>query len=164
MSNIVSATFKTGQATNDALLKLESAGFTEKQISLVTTDNSAGKTFNIEQTNKAPEGGFIGATSGGIIGAIAGGLAATGAIAIPGVNVLVYGTLIASAAGAAAGGATGGLVGSLIGLGIPEYEAKRYEDEIKNGSTLITVEADSSDRADRAKEIFGKVDAHNIKA
>ena len=29
--------------------------------------------------------------------------------------------------GAAVGAATGSLAGALIGLGIPEYEAKRYE-------------------------------------
>lgn len=33
--------------------------------------------------------------------------------------------------GAAVGAATGGITGALVGLGIPEYEAKRYEGKIK---------------------------------
>ncbi len=48
--------------------------------------------------------------------------------------------------GAAVGAATGGLAGAfLIGLGIPEYEAKRYEGKIKGGSALISVHTDSSE-------------------
>ena len=39
-------------------------------------------------------------------------------------------------AGAGVGGAVGGIAGALIGLGIPEYEAKRYEGRIKDGGFL----------------------------
>ena len=164
MSNSVSATFKTSTAAREALLKLEAAGFTEKQISVIATDNSIGQSFNVEKDSKAAEGGTIGGATGGMIGAVAGGLAATGSIIIPGVNLLVYGTAIAAAAGAGAGATAGGLTGALVGLGIPEYEARRYEDEIKEGSVLIVVEADSSERADRAKKLFEREDAHNIAA
>ncbi len=162
MSNTVSATFKTGTAARTTLSNLEAKGFTEKQISVVATDDSIGQSFNIEKNNKAPEGGAIGASTGGILCAIAAGLAATGTILIPGVNLVVFGTAIAAAAGAGVGAAAGGLTGALIGLSIPEYEAKRYEDEIKNGAVLIVVEAESSERADLAKEIFEQVDAHNV--
>ncbi len=164
MSNTISATFKTLAAARKALLKLEAAGFTEKQISIVATDDSIGQSFNIEKENKAAEGSAIGGATGGLIGAIAAGLAATGSVVIPGVNLLIYGTAIAAAAGAGVGGAAGSLMGALIGLGIPEYEAKRYEDEIKNGAVLVAVEANSSERANRVKELFKKEDAHNIAA
>lgn len=164
MTRNVSATFKTEAAARDALLSIEMAGFTEKQISVVATDSSIGKSFNIEKDNKSAEGGAIGGTVGGIIGAVAAGLTATGTVLIPGVNLVVYGALIAAAAGAGVGAAAGGLVGALIGLGIPEYEAKRYEDEIKNGAVLVVVEADNSERARDVKEIFESLDAHNISA
>lgn len=164
MSNTVSATFKTASAASEALLKLESAGFTEKQISVVATDNTIGQSFNVEKSTKASEGGALGATTGGLLGAIAASLAATGTVLIPGLNVLIGGSLIAAAAGAGVGAATGGLVGSLIGLGIPEYEAKRYEDEIKNGSVLVVVEADSKERAETVKDMFEHEDAYNIAA
>ena len=164
MSNTVSATFKTSVAAREVLLKLETAGFTEKQISVVATDTSVGQSFNIEKDNKVAEGSTIGGTAGGLIGAIAAGLAATGAVAIPGVNLVVFGAAISAAAGAGVGAATGGLTGALIGLSIPEYKAKRYEDEIKDGAVLVVVEADSSERADTVKELFEREDAHNIAA
>jgi len=34
-------------------------------------------------------------------------------------------------AGAGTGGVAGGLIGALIGMGIPEYEAKRYEGMVR---------------------------------
>lgn len=164
MSNTVSATFKTAAAANQALFALEGAGFTEKQISLVASDSSIGQSFNIEKDNKAAEGGTIGAATGGLVGAIAAGLTATGTVAIPGVNLVVFGAAIAAAAGAGVGATAGGLAGALIGLGLPEYEAKRYEDEVKDGAVLLVVEADSSERAATAKELFEAQDAHNIAA
>ena len=64
--------------------------------------------------------------------------------------------------GAAIGGATGGLVGGLIGLGIPEIEAKRYEEKLKSGNYLIAVHTRDDDEEDRAKEIFKSAGAQDI--
>jgi uncharacterized membrane protein len=64
--------------------------------------------------------------------------------------------------GAAVGGATGGLSGALIGLGIPEFEAKRYEGKIKGGSALISVHAKKGEAIDQAKEIFEQANAEDI--
>jgi hypothetical protein len=52
------------------------------------------------------------------------------------------------------GGAVGGVTGALIGMGIPEFEAKRYEDRLKNGGILLSVHCDTSDEIKRAKEIL----------
>ena len=164
MSKTVSATFKTTMAARQAIFELETAGFTEKQLSVVAADSSIGKSFNVERESKAAEGGAIGGVTGGVVGAIAAGLAAVGSVVIPGVNLVVYGTLVAAAAGAGVGAAAGGLTGALIGAGIPEFVAKRYEDEIKDGAILVVVDAKDSDQAKRAKEIFDRGDAHNIAA
>ena len=45
----------------------------------------------------------------------------------------------------------GGLIGALIGMGIPEYEAKRYEGLVKQGRILLSVHCDNSDWVKRAK-------------
>jgi len=164
MTQTVSATFKTDTAARETIHKLDQAGFTEKQVSLVAADTSVGQSFNLEKDSKAAEGGTVGGATGGLLGVLIGGLAATGAVAIPGVNVLVSGAGIAAAAGAGVGALGGGIVGGLIGMGIPEYEAKRYEDEIKNGAILVVVEAEDNDRADKAKHIFEHEDAYNIAA
>lgn len=161
MSNTVSATFKSSSAAREVLVKLGQHGFTEKQVSVVATDSSVGTSFNIERDTKAAEGGAFGAAAGGLLGIIAGTLGATGAIVIPGVNLVITGTLIAAAAAAGVGGAVGGLAGALIGLGIPEFEAKRYEDEVKNGAVLIVVDAENAERADVVKELFEREDAYN---
>src|SRR3990170_127513 len=59
-----------------------------------------------------------------------------------------------AAAGAGVGAAVGGLTDGLVGIGIPEYEAKRYEGKIKEGNILISVHSENSDEVKRAKDIF----------
>jgi len=48
----------------------------------------------------------------------------------------------------------GGLTGALIGMGIPEYEAKRYEGKVKDGNILLSVQTEDSKERDRAKKIL----------
>jgi len=50
----------------------------------------------------------------------------------------------------------------LVGLGIPEYEAKRYEGKVKEGGILISVHSESNDETSRAKNIFKDEGAHDI--
>lgn len=164
MSHTVTATFKTYNAAQHALLSLEANGFTEEQLSVLVADKSSGKSFNIEEASKVPEGAAIGGIAGGVLGAIAAGLTAVGSVVAPGIGLLVAGPVVAALAGGAAGASAGGLIGALIGLGIPEHEAKRYENELKDGAVLVAVEADSSERAKLVRDIFKEEDAHNIAA
>jgi hypothetical protein len=53
-------------------------------------------------------------------------------------------------------------VGGLIGLGIPEIEAKRYEEKLKAGNYLISVHTRDGDAEDRAKKIFKDAGAEDI--
>ncbi len=166
MTTTVTATFKTYNAAEQALLELEAMGFAQDNISVVVADNSSGHSFNLETESKAPEGATTGGVAGGLLGGIAAALASTGAIAIPGANLLVAGWLISALAGAGAGALTGGLLGALVGAGIPEHEAKHYENEIKNGAVLVAVEAEDKDKeaADRVKEMLKRQDAYHIAA
>jgi hypothetical protein len=63
---------------------------------------------------------------------------------------------------AGAGGAVGGLVGALVGMGIPEYEAKRYESRVKAGSLLLSVHCDTSDEIARAKSVLEQNGAEDV--
>jgi uncharacterized membrane protein len=86
-----------------------------------------------------------------------------GALAIPGLGPFIAaGPIMAALAGAASGAAAGGLTGALIGMGIPEYEAKRYEGKVKGGNILLSVHTEDSKERDRAKEIFVKGGAEDI--
>ena len=65
-------------------------------------------------------------------------------------------------AGLGVGGAVGGLVGALVGMGIPEYEAKRYEGRLKDGGVLLSVHCETSEEIARAKDILKHTGANDI--
>jgi hypothetical protein len=69
---------------------------------------------------------------------------------------------MAALAGMGAGGAVGGLVGALVGMGIPEYEAKRYDGRVRKGGILVSVHCDSSEWVSRAKDILKRTGAEDI--
>jgi len=142
---------------------LKSASFSSNDISVLLPDKAGTKDFAHEQNTKAPEGAATGGVTGGVLGGALGWLAGIGALAIPGVGPFIAaGPLMAALGGAAVGGAVGGITGALVGLGIPEYEAKRYEGKVKNGNILISVHTESSDQVKRAKEIFTQAGAEDI--
>jgi hypothetical protein len=66
---------------------------------------------------------------------------------------LAAGPIIAGLAGLGVGGAVGGVTGALIGLGIPEFEAKRYEGHLQKGGILLSVHCDTPGEIMRAKEV-----------
>jgi hypothetical protein len=53
-------------------------------------------------------------------------------------------------------------VGALVGMGLPEYEAKRYEGLLKNGGILMSVHCDNSDWVARSKELMKETGADDI--
>jgi hypothetical protein len=139
------------------------AGFSTNDISVLFPDKTGTRDFAHEQHTKAPEGAATGATTGGVLGGVAGWLVGIGALAIPGLGPFVAaGPIMAALGGAAAGAAAGGLTGALVGLGMPEYEAKRYEGKIKSGGILISIHTDNGDEVTRAKELFKRAGAEDI--
>ena len=142
---------------------LKDVGFRNTDISILFPENLGTKDLAVAKSTKAPEGATAGAASGAVVGGALAWLAAIGAIAIPGIGpFLAAGPIIAALAGAGAGGAVIGIAGALIGWGIPEYEAKRYEGLIKRGGILLSVHADNSDWAARAKKILEGSGARDV--
>jgi hypothetical protein len=156
--------------TADSLLQadhivsdLKAAGFVNNDISALFPDNAGTRDFAHEHNTKAPEGASAGAGAGGLLGGTLGWLAGIGTLAIPGVGPLIAaGPIMATLGGAAAGAAVGGVTGALVGLGIPEIEAKQYDEKIKSGNILISVHTDDGDERSRAKDIFKKAGADDI--
>ena len=143
--------------------ELQAAGFPASEISVLLPDSEGKHDIGHVKATKAPEGATTGATAGGVTGGVLGLLAGIGALAIPGIGPFIAaGPLMAALSGAAIGAGTGGLVGGLVGMGIPEIEAKRYQDKLKRGNYLIAVAAADGDEKDRAKEIFKNVGAEDI--
>jgi hypothetical protein len=155
--------YSTLQQVDDATYALLDAGLFAPSISVLLPENIGTHQIGTEKSSKAPEGAATGAGSGAILGGALGLLAGMGALAIPGVGPLIAaGPIMATLAGIGVGGAVGGFTGALIGLGIPEYEAKRYEGRLQKGAILLSVHCETSDEIDRAKEALRKTGAEDI--
>ena len=162
MAKLVSGLFKSRADAERAVENLVNFGFMREDISLLMSDATRGREFRLANATKAPEGTAAGATIGGAIGAIAAGLVALGVVAVPGIGLVAAGPVLAALAGLGAGAAAGGLTGALIGLGIPEHEAKFYNEEIGKGGILLGVYT-HDDRVEQAKNILHAAGAEAVK-
>jgi len=155
--------YPTYAAVEQAVDALRSGGFRNTDISVLFPQNVGNKDFAHEKGTKAPEGATTGAGTGAIVGGALGWLTGIGALAIPGLGPFIAaGPIMAALAGIGVGGAVGGVTGALIGMGIPEYEAKRYEGRVLKGGILLSVHSDNSDWTHRAKEILERTGAEDI--
>jgi hypothetical protein len=155
--------YTTVAAADAATDRLVKSGFSASDISALLPENLGSKEIGTQKATKAPEGATAGASSGAVLGGALGLLAGIGALAIPGVGPLIAaGPIVAGLAGLGIGGAVGGFTGALIGMGIPEYEAKRYEGRLQKGGILLSVHCDTSDEIKRAKEIIKSTGAEDV--
>lgn len=137
--------------------RLQVGGFSTADISVLHTDTISDHDDVVAEDHgtKAPEGIAKGAATGGLAGGAIGLLAGLGVLAIPGLGAFIAaGPIMAALSGVAIGAATGGVMGGLIGMGLPETEARRYEDKVNRGNFLISAHAESAAQIERAKEIF----------
>lgn len=150
-------------AVENAVDQLKTAGYRNTDISVLFPENVGTKDFAHEKHTKAPEGATAGAGTGVVVGGTLGWLAGIGALAIPGLGPFIAaGPIMAALAGAGVGGTVGGVVGALVGMGIPEFEAKRYEGRVKNGGILLSVHCDNSEWTRKAKKILEQTGAEDV--
>jgi len=155
--------YSTRNSVENAVLAFKDAGFSNSDISVLLPENLGSKELATDKSSKAPEGAAAGGTTGAIVGGALGWLVGIGALAIPGVGPFIAaGPIMAALAGVGVGGAVGGFTGALVGLGIPEYEAKRYEGRLAKGGILVSVHCESSDEITRAKQIMENTGAEDI--
>jgi len=155
--------YKTVSEAELAVDRITQAGFSNNDISVLLPDRQSSKEFAHEKNTKAPEGTTTGAATGGVLGGTLGLLAGIGSLAIPGVGPFIAaGPIMGALAGIGVGGAVGGLIGALVGMGIPEYEAKRYEGRVKQGGVLLSVHCNSSDEVKRAEDLLKQTGAEDI--
>ena len=146
-----------------AVSALRSDGFRNTDISVLYPVNEGSKDLAHTQASKAPEGATTGAVTGAVLGGTLGWLVGIGSLAIPGLGPFIAaGPIMAALAGAGAGGAVGGVTGGLIGLGVPEYEAKRYEGRVRKGGILLSVHCDESEWTKKAKRVLEYTGAADI--
>lgn len=161
MSKLITGIFPARTSADRAVQDLMDDGFRTEDISVLMSKGKDGHEFNVEKGNKAPEGVATGAAIGGAVGAVAMGLAAIATVAIPGMAFVAAGPIVAALTGLGAGAAAGGLTGGLIGLGVPEHEAKMYDQKMGSGGVLVGVSAEG-DRANSAKRILEAAGAEKL--
>lgn len=143
--------------------RLREAGISSDAISVLFPDKGTSRDFAHEKHTKAPEGVAVGVSAGGVLGGALGWLVGIGSLAIPGIGPFIAaGPILAALSGAAVGATVGGISGALIGMGLPEYEAKRYEGKVHEGRVLISVHSINSDQTATVKRIFKEAGADDI--
>lgn len=161
----VAASFEDRADAERAINALRDAGFAADQIGVALRDRTAQGKLVDDTGTKAAEGAVSGALGGGLLGGLVGWLVGIGALAIPGIGPVVAGGALATAfglaggtavAGAGIGAAAGGLAGALVGMGIPDEEARYFEQGFRSGHTLVTVNAG----AGRASEAVDTLRSH----
>jgi hypothetical protein len=90
-------------------------------------------------------------------------LAGLSPLAIPGRGTFVAaGPVRAALEGNAFGGIHGALTGSLIEMGVPEYQAKRYEGWLENRWFLLSVQLSDSQLMLKARRILAETLAEDV--
>jgi Alternative complex III, ActD subunit len=155
--------YPTHERADAAVDTLRAKGFRNTDISVLFPQNVGSKAFGHEKGSKSAEGAVVGGGTGAVVGGALGWLAGIGMLAIPGVGPFVAaGPIVATLAGMGAGGAVGGTTGALIGLGIPEYQAKRYEGQMRKGGILLSVHADDQEWVSKGKRVLEETGAEDI--
>lgn len=144
-------TFETRTQAQEALSELRDAGFNMDKVSVVSKNATTEEDYSGAESKPTSEqakggakaGAKAGAATGGVIGLI-GGLSV---LAIPGVGALAeIGIVLANTVlGGGIGAAGGGIIGALIGWGVPENDAKHYNDLLSSGTYLILLEGTDAD-------------------
>jgi hypothetical protein len=145
-----------------AVNELRNMGFREDEIGVAyRSEERVEGAHDVETGSYAAEGAATGAAAGAGVGALWG----LGIVAgvLPAIGPAVAGgALAAILSSSVAGAAAAGLAGALIGLGIPEDEARFYEDEFRSGRYVVTVRAEHRyDQAADALRRHGGYDMAN---
>jgi hypothetical protein len=153
--------FHDPERARDAINGLKDAGFSGNDISLLMPDRGQARALAEETGTRAGEGAATGLIAGGVLGGLAGWLVGVGALAIPAVGPFIAAGAFATALGGAAIGAgVGAIAGALVGMGIPEEEARYYEQEVRGGRTLVAVRAGS--RMTDADDLLHQYGAYDV--
>jgi len=149
--------FRERDAAERSIDSLHRSGFRDDQIGFVMKGNEDGEGGN-DRGSHAGEGAVSGILAGAGIGGI---IAAAASLLIPGFGPVIAGGILATVLGGAAiGAAAGGILGALVGMGVPEEEARYYEEEFNEGRILVTVKA--GDRYQAARDILRREGAYDI--
>jgi rhodanese-related sulfurtransferase len=151
--------FRDRTEASNAIEALKEAGFPIDDISILLPDTERVRAG--DDTSNTDFGSAGPAVAGGVLGGAAGWLVGIGSFVIPGVGPFIgAGALLASVAGAAIGASIGALASGLVQMGVPEEEARWYEQEAHSGRTLVTVRA--GQRSAEARALLRRHGAYDV--
>ena len=133
--------FADPRQAEQAFHELRQAGFRDDELGFIVRDRTAlsgeeAKEHAVTEEETTPA---TGAVVGGVLGGVAG---AAAALLIPGLGPAIAGGILTTVGGAALGAATGGLIVMLTHMGVPEEEAKSYDQAFQAGRIIVIVQAD----------------------
>ncbi|MDD2555813.1 MAG: hypothetical protein PHX16_05570 [Syntrophaceticus sp.] len=159
MGSIVLGVFDDRGQAEQAAIGLRDKGY-HKDISVVARDEGKEDTQETRMGRGEEDNSpMAGITTGGTLGGLAGLAAGAGALVIPGIGPLLA---VGPIAGLLSGAAAGGIAGGLIDWGIPEAEGRQYEEDIRQGKTLVSVQG-SDERLNDAADLMRHHGAYDVK-
>jgi len=166
---MVTAVFRDRTQANRVYTWLRDRGYTSDEINVLMSDQTrtayhdADEDELVSSGTHAAEGIATGGAIGTAVGATLAAIAAIGtSVLIPGLGVVVAGPILAAFAGAGAGAVAGGVIGGLIGLGIPESNARAYEEALRDGGVVVGVHPHTGDETSKIREEFERRQGENV--
>ena len=161
--------FASRQAAQQSLSLLHAAGVTDDEINLLAPHSTepVNTTIPTTETEQPGMGKTMGTVVGGAIGAASGATLAAAAtsLAIPGIGpVVAVGALAAVVLGLIGGAKVGEAMEGNIAVGLPRDELFVYEDALKQGRSILIVNASNDEQAQTVRQIFEQVGAESIDA
>jgi len=166
---MVTAVFRDRTQANRVYTWLRDRGYTADEINVLMSDQTRsayatnGEDDLVSSRTHAAEGMATGGVIGTAVGATLAAIAAIGTMVfIPGLSLVIAGPILAAFAGAGAGAVAGGLIGGLIGLGIPESNARAYEEALRDGGVVIGVTPHVGEETAKIRNEFEKHQGENV--
>ncbi len=142
-----------------AVVRLMESGFSSHDISVLLQDHRSARAIAQDGNSEAPEGSAKVTTADRTFAF----LGEVSPVSLPGVGPFIaVGPIREALAGFGARGAGGDLAGALVDMGIPEFEARRYIERIREGGVLLSVRCDSSVSVTRAKNLLKQMGGQDI--
>jgi hypothetical protein len=158
----VVALFQSMSDAQRAVDKLERAGFSRNDTSIVAGNEKGEYQDYVAGSGEVGKGVAGGAGAGAAIGGGLGLIAGLTALAIPGFGpVIAAGPLVAALTGAGIGAAAGGLIGGLTQAGISQSDAEYYSEGVRRGGVLVIVRS-TDEQANRAVDILDDAGAEDV--
>jgi len=157
--------YSTQEQAAEAVDRMKADGFRSADISVLCPDGVGSKDLGMRKHGKALQGAAKGGAVGIVVGGALGWLAGSGLMAMPALAPMAAaGPILAVLSGAGVGAIIGGIIGALIGLGVPEYEAKRYQGRTRSSGILLSLHSDDAAWTRKAKAALAQTGAQDIAA